>query len=100
MMAAYHRTRRSIPAVLCALGACVVVPAGCSKPQPPAAALPGSAAVGPSHSGGRVAGKVAMAAAGIPVIILLDPKAEQELPAQSERPVMDQAALTFGPPLL
>jgi plastocyanin len=36
----------------------------------------------------------------IPAIIVLDPKPAQEVPAQGETPVMDQVALTFGPPLL
>lgn len=37
---------------------------------------------------------------GIPVVVLLNPKAAQEFPLQADKPVMDQAALTFGPPLL
>jgi plastocyanin len=35
-----------------------------------------------------------------PVIIVLDPKPAHEFPPQAETPVMDQVALTFGPPLL
>jgi len=38
--------------------------------------------------------------AGLPVIVVLDPKSPREYPPQTEVPVMDQVALTFGPPLL
>ncbi len=100
MMATHRRARRWIPAVLFTLAGCACLTTACSKAPPPAAARPPVSAAAPSRSGGRVAGKTPAAAAGIPVIILLDPKAEQEFPPQSERPVMDQAALTFGPPLL
>jgi plastocyanin len=79
----------------------VLFPAACSKPETPApAAAAQPAPAGPSSSGTRVAGKVAAPPAGIPVIIFLEPKPTRELPPQTERPVMDQVSLTFGPPLL
>jgi plastocyanin len=47
-----------------------------------------------------VRGKVPPPGSGIPIIIVLDPKPEREFPAPTDVPVMDQVALTFGPPLL
>jgi plastocyanin len=87
--------------VLCAFVGCAVTAARCSRsetPPPAAAAPPAPAATSPSA--GRVAGKVPAPPAGIPVIIVLDPKAPREFPPQTDRPVMDQVALTFGPALL
>ena len=34
------------------------------------------------------------------MIVLLDPKAARDFPPQTDKPIMDQVALTFGPPLL
>jgi plastocyanin len=53
-----------------------------------------------SSSATRVAGKVPAPPAGIPVIIVLEPKPARDLPAQTDRPVMDQVSQSFGPPLL
>ena len=36
----------------------------------------------------------------VPIVIVLDSKATQEYPAQTEKPAMDQVSATFGPPLL
>jgi len=53
-----------------------------------------------SSSATRVAGKVPAPPAGIPVIIVLEPKPARDLPPQTDRPVMDQVSLSFGPSLL
>jgi len=47
-----------------------------------------------------VVGSVAGAPAGLPVIIVLDPKTPREFPPPAEKPVMDQVSQTFGPALL
>jgi plastocyanin len=94
------RRVRWVRIVLCALSGCVVVPAGCSKPSTPAPVAAAQPAAGMSSSATRVAGKVPAPPAGIPVIIVLEPKPARDLPPQTDRPVMDQVSLSFGPPLL
>jgi hypothetical protein len=87
---------------LSVLISCFLLAMGCSKnATPPAGAAPPptSAAAPPSRSTARVAGRVPPRP-GLPVIIVLDPKPPHESPPQPEMPVMDQVALTFGPPLL
>jgi plastocyanin len=59
-----------------------------STPAPAAAALPQS---------GRIVGT--LQARGTAVVVL-EPKGARTFPAQSEKPVMDQVGLTFGPELL
>jgi plastocyanin len=83
-----------------ALSGCLVFPVGCSKPSTPAPAAAAQPAAGTSSSAIRVAGKVAAPPAGIPVIIVLEPKPARDFPPQTDRPVMDQVSLSFGPPLL
>jgi plastocyanin len=72
----------------------------CSKPAPPpspvAAAAP-SAAAASNPTSGSVAGRVH--AIGTAVVVL-EPKTARRFAPQSEKPVMDQAGLTFGPELL
>ena len=81
------------------IAACVAAVA-CSNaeappPSPPAAA---SAPAAVSGSGlGSVSGRVH--ATGTAVVVL-ESKAERTFPPQTEKPVMDQAGLTFGPELL
>jgi plastocyanin len=77
---------------------------GCSKSEapPPAAAAPAgtaeSAAAAESQSG-SVVGTVAESG-GAPAVVVLEPKDERTFPPQGEKPIMDQAGLTFGPELL
>jgi plastocyanin len=72
----------------------------CSKPEPPpapvASAAPPSAASSAAASG-SVAGRVH--AAGTAVVVL-EPKSARAFAPPGEKPVMDQAGLTFGPELL
>jgi len=70
---------------------------GCSKPPaepPPAAVAPAAAPAGTS----RVVGKVLQPSGT--VVVMLEPKTETTFPPQSEKPVMDQVGLTFGPEFL
>jgi plastocyanin len=86
--------------VLC--GYLFVTPA-CSKPDspPPAADAAPAPAAAPSVTSERVVGKVPPPTAGIPVIVVLEPKPPAlVLVPQTEKPVMDQVSLTFGPALL
>ena len=80
------------------IAACVAA-AACSKaeapPPPPAAASAPAAASGSAL--GSVSGRVH--ATGTAVVVL-ESKAERTFPSQTEKPVMDQAGLTFGPELL
>jgi len=74
-------------------GRCTEPPApGATQPAPAAAA---SAAIG--QSGVTVQGRVQ--AVGTAVVVL-EPKTPQSFAPQSEKPVMDQVGLTFGPELL
>jgi plastocyanin len=86
--------------VLC--GYLFVTPA-CSKPDspPPAATTAPPPAAAPTSTRGRVVGKVPPPTAGIPIVVVLEPKPARESPSpQTEKPVMDQVSLTFGPALL
>jgi plastocyanin len=72
----------------------------CSKPAPPpppavAAAPPAAAASGPAS--GSIAGRVRSVGAAV---VVLEPKSARTFAPQTEKPVMDQAGLTFGPELL
>ena len=81
------------------IGLCAAVPA-CSKPDappPPAATAPAASASASSGATGSLAGVVR--AAGTAVVVL-EPKSARTFPPQEEKPVMDQAGLTFGPELL
>jgi plastocyanin len=88
--------------VVCALAACIALMNACTRTddRPASAASDSAASAGTAPAGTKVAGKVPVAPPGIPVIVLLNPKAAQESPPQGDEPVMDQAALTFGPPFL
>ena len=68
-------------------------------PPPPAATTPAvAAAPAPSANGaGRIVGRVQ--ASGTAVVVL-EPKDGRTFPPQSEKPVMDQVSLSFGPELL
>jgi plastocyanin len=75
---------------------------GCSKPPgppPSAAAAPSApaAAATANAAQGQVAGKVH--ASGTAVVVL-EPKTARTFAPQTDKPVMDQAGLTFGPDLL
>jgi len=101
MIAGRCRARRAIPIVLYALGA-LTLTISCSKtdrPREPAAA-PVPATQPTSSARTRVTGRAPVPGAGIPVIVLLDPVAARDSPPQTDKPIMDQVALTFGPPLL
>ena len=47
-----------------------------------------------------VSGKAPAASGGLPAIVVLEPKAAGELPAQAARPVMDQISQVFTPPVM
>jgi plastocyanin len=75
--------------------------AGCSKQaEPPAAAAAPAAAPAPSTASGTVVGHGPRPTPGSQIVVVLEPKAPQAFPPQSEVPVMDQIGLTFGPELL
>jgi plastocyanin len=99
-----RRVRHAIPIILCGFCGGLVPAIACSKaerpPQSSPSAAPAAAAPAASPAGTRVTGKVPLPGSGIPVIVLLNPKVAQEYPPQTDKPVMDQVALTFGPPLL
>ena len=61
------------------------------------AAPPAPAAAADATAGGTVVGKVR--ASGL-AVVALEPKAAREFPPQTDKPVMDQVGLTFGPELL
>jgi plastocyanin len=72
----------------------------CSKtePAPPAVAAAAPAIEArPSAAGGSVAGRVTVNGTAV---IVLDPKTPRTFGPPDEKPVMDQAGLTFGPELL
>jgi plastocyanin len=78
----------------------VLIAVGCSKDAEPQRAAPPAATAAPpvSASGaGRVVGKVP--ASGTAVVVLT-PKEPRTFSPQTEKPVMDQVGLTFGPELL
>jgi plastocyanin len=90
--------RRSIGALVAL--ACISI--GCSNETAvaegdAAAAAPAAAPSIPAQS--TVNGK-APVSAGQPSIVVLQPRNPREFPAQSEKPVMDQIALTFVPAVL
>ena len=79
-----------------------VAAAACSKsePAPPAtaAAAPAAAPVAASNAGtGSITGQVH---ADGTAVVVLEPKTARTFPAQTEKPVMDQVGLSFGPELL
>ena len=70
------------------------------EPSPPAATTPAAtAAAAPASAGngGRIVGRVQSSGAAV---VVLEPKGARTFAAQSEKPVMDQVSLTFGPELL
>jgi plastocyanin len=81
----------------------VALAGGCTNPaefpQTTAAAPAGTGApaTGSNARSGMIVGKVQ--ASGTAVVVL-EPKSARTFPAQSEKPVMDQVGLTFGPELL
>ena len=86
--------KRGVLIAICA-AAC-----GCSKPEapPPAAsAPPPEVAASSSAASGSIAGRVH--ASGTAVVVL-EPKGTRAFAPPDEKPVMDQAGLTFGPELL
>ncbi len=77
-----------------------VAASGCSRPEAPPSpavtAAPAAAGAAPAASG-RVAGSLHATGAAV---VVLEPKDARTFPPQSEKPVMDQVGLTFGPELL
>jgi plastocyanin len=73
----------------------------CSKseaPPPPAASAPPPAAAAPSSAAsGSIAGSVHINGTAV---VVLEPKSARAFAPPDEKPVMDQAGLTFGPELL
>ena len=84
---------------LVVIAVCVTTCA-CSKPAPapsPAVAAAPPAAAASSPASGSIAGRVQTTGTAV---VVLDPKTARAFPPPSEKPVMDQAGLTFGPELL
>ena len=82
------------------LFAACVMACGCSKPAapPPAiAAAPAPPAVASSGATGQIAGSVH---GGGTAVVVLEPRSARAFAPPDEKPVMDQAGLTFGPELL
>ena len=80
--------------VLCAAAS------ACSKPDTPpqlAAAVPPAAAANGSSTAGSIVGHVR---ADGTAVVVLEPKTPRTFPPPSEKPMMDQAGLMFGPELL
>jgi plastocyanin len=81
----------------------VAAVSACAKSvePPPASTTPPAAApaTAPAASG-TIVGKGPAPGPGGAVVIVLEPKGARTFPPQSEKPVMDQAGLTFGPELL
>jgi plastocyanin len=80
-----------------------VAASACSRsdPPPPPAAAPTAPPVSPTATGqsARIVGSV-KGAGGAAAVVVLEPKSARTFPPQSEKPLMDQAGLTFGPELL
>jgi plastocyanin len=73
---------------------------GCSKPEPPppaASAPPPAVAASSSAATGSIAGRVHGTGTAV---VVLEPKGTRAFAPPDEKPVMDQAGLTFGPELL
>ena len=86
---------------LCALG---VGATACSKSaDPPASTAPPAAAVAAaeiSSASGSVIGQGPAPGSAGAVVVVLEPTIARTFPLTGEKPVMDQAGLTFGPELL
>ena len=70
------------------------------EPSPPAATTPAATAApapAPAGTSGRIVGRVQSSGAAV---VVLEPKGARTFAAQSEKPVMDQVSLSFGPELL
>ena len=80
------------------LAAAALIPA-CSKPEapPPAATTTAPAAAASASGAGRVVGRIQP---GGTAVVVLAPKETRTFPPQDEKPIMDQASLTFTPELL
>ncbi|HYM24872.1 MAG TPA: hypothetical protein VEU08_16765 [Vicinamibacterales bacterium] len=74
-----------------------IVTAGCSKPAPQQTQPPQKVE---AAEPGSVSGRVPAPQPGAFSIVVLEPAATREFPAQSETPVMDQVGQTFDPPVL
>jgi plastocyanin len=86
--------KRGVLIAICA-AAC-----GCSKPESPppaAAASPPAVAAAASAASGSIAGRVRVTGTAV---VVLAPKGPRVFAPPDEKPVMDQAGLTFGPELL
>ena len=72
----------------------------CSTSEPPSPAVtaaPPPAAAAPGSASGTVAGSVHTTGTAV---VVLDPRTAQTFAPQTEKPVMDQVGLSFGPELL
>ena len=76
-----------------------MIVSACSRAEPPAPppAATTTAPPAPASNAGRIVGKVQ--GGGIAIVVLA-PTTARTFPAQDEKPVMDQANLTFTPELL
>ena len=83
----------------------VAAVAACSKPAAPPAGVPppadnalsARASTPAAASAGKVIGRIAGAGTAV---VVLEPQTTRAFPPQADKPVMDQAGLTFGPELL
>ena len=86
--------RRGWIALLAAASACSApAPAPPAATTPPVTAAPAAA----GNGAGRIVGTVR---ASSTAVVVLEPKDARTFPPQSEKPVMDQVSLSFGPELL
>jgi plastocyanin len=94
-----ERQQRSALSAILALVALFLT--GCSKPASEPAKTEATApapARATSSTSSAVVGKVVQPSGT--VVVMLEPKTETTFPPQTERPVMDQVGLTFGPDFL
>ena len=82
--------------LLAALAATMACSTSKPAPQPATTSTPAPAAA-PTTAGGRIVGTVLGAGAAV---VVLAPTGGRTFPPQTERPVMDQVGLTFGPEML
>ena len=85
---------------LCALGAGAAACSKSANPPPASTAPPAAAAAEISSASGSGIGQGPAPGSAGAVGVVLEPKIARTVPLTGEKPVMDQAGLTFGPELL
>jgi plastocyanin len=74
-----------------------VIISACTQAEPPPAATPAATTTVPASGAGRIVGRVQ---SGGTAVVVLAPKEARPFAPQDEKPVMDQANLTFTPELM